>query len=66
MWLFFRCSGVDGAEGGGDEAAKVGEEVSEPDGMFSGSNSRSGMGGATKGRRVIRSSARRRRALHVC
>ncbi len=63
MWLFFRCSGVGGTEVGGEVAASVGDEVSEPAGMFSGSNSRSGMGGDTKGRRVIRKRARRSSAL---
>ena len=62
-WLFLRCSGVDGIEGGGEDAARVGEDVSEPTGMFSGSNSRSGTIGEINGRRVIRSKRRRRRAL---
>ncbi len=66
MWLFFRCSGVDGIDDGGEEAAKVGEDVTEPDGTFSGSNSRSGMGEETRGRRVIRNKARRRSALKDC
>ena len=63
MWLFLRWSGVEGKEDGGDEGAKVGEEVSEPAGRFSGSNSRSGIGGDTNGRRVIRSRTIRRSAL---
>ena len=64
MWLFLRWSGVDGTEEGGEDAARVGEDVSEPAGMFSGSNSRSGMGGEIRGRRVIRNKARRSNALN--
>lgn len=62
-WLFLRCSGVDGIDEGGEDAARVGEDVSEPTGMFSGSNSRSGMGGEINGRRVIRNKTRRSNAL---
>lgn len=35
MWLFLRCSGVESTDEGGDEGASVGEDVSDPDGMFS-------------------------------
>lgn len=48
---------------GGDEGASVGEDVSDPDGMFSGSNSRSGSEGSSSGRRVIRSNTSRSSAL---
>ena len=67
-WLFLRWSGVDGRDDGGELAANVGDEVSEPAGMLSGSNSRSGMGGESNGRRVIRSKASRSNALreNVC
>ena len=44
-------------------AASVGDDVSDPAGMLSGSNSRSGMGGESRGRRVMRSKASRRHAL---
>lgn len=63
MWLFLRCSGVESTDEGGDEGASVGEDVSDPDGMFSGSNSRSGSEGSSRGRRVIRSSTSRSSAL---
>ena len=53
-----------GIEEGGEDAASVGEDVSEPVGMFSGSNSRSGTGGVINGRRVIRRRTRRRNALN--
>ncbi len=61
--MFLRCSGVDSTEDGGDEGASVGEDVSDPDGMFSGSNSRSGSEGSSSGRRVIRSRTSRSSAL---
>ena len=64
-WLFRRCSGVDGIEGGGDEGAKVGEDVSESSGSIDGSKSRSGIGGDKSGRRVIRRSTRRKAALQL-
>ena len=63
-WLFLRCSGVDGRDDGGEVAANVGEvDASESAGRFSGSNSRSGIGGESSGRRVMRSKARRSTVL---
>lgn len=63
IWLFLRCSGVDSTESGGEEGASVGEDVSDPPGIFSGSNSRSGIGDDSRGRRVIRSNKSRNSAL---
>lgn len=64
-WLFLRCSGVDGIDGGGEEGTRVGEDVSEPSGIMVGSMSRSGIGGARRGRRVIRKSRKRKAALYI-
>ena len=65
--MFFRCSGVDGIEEGGDEGAKVGEDVSDCDdgGNIDGSKSRSGIGGDRSGRLVILTIRRRNIALLV-
>lgn len=57
------CSGVRGGELVIDEGARVGDEVLDCKGMAAGSKSRSGMGGARIGRRVIFTSVSRRKAL---
>lgn len=64
-WLFLRWSGVAGGDEGGEEGASVGDDDTDGDanGMEAGSNSRSGMGGDSNGRRVILSMNRRRTAL---
>ncbi len=64
--MFFKCSGVDGIDEGGEEGARVGEELSEPGGKTAGSKSRSGTGVLRTGRRVIRRIKRRRMALLGC
>ena len=65
-WLFRKCSGVDGSELGGEDGASVGEvatsELSD-EGSWAGSKSRSGMGGESSGRRVMRRMSKRRVAL---
>jgi len=65
VWLFFRCSGVEGRDDGAEEGARVGEDVSETsdEGSAAGSNSRSGIGGETIGRLVIRRIINRKTAL---
>lgn len=54
-----------GGEDGGEEGARVGDDVEEADdgGRELGSNSRSAMGGDSSGRRVIFKMRRRRIAL---
>lgn len=64
-WLFFRCSGVDGIEEGGEDGARVGEVSAEPGGSVAGSKSRSGTGVLSTGRRVMRSISSRRTALRT-
>lgn len=48
---------------GGEDGAKVGEEVSDAGGRSDGSKSRSGIGGESNGRRVIRNRSIRSSAL---
>jgi hypothetical protein len=61
--LFLIWSGVAGGEEEGDEGASVGDDVLDKGGNEAGSKSRSGMGGARRGLRVIRSKTNRRKAL---
>jgi hypothetical protein len=61
--LFLIWSGVAGGEEEGDDGARVGDDVLEGVGNEAGSKSRSGIGGARRGLRVIRSKTSRRRAL---
>lgn len=63
MWLFLRCSGVAGGEEDGDDGASVGDDAFDEGGNEVGSKSRSGIGGDSKGLRVIWSRRRRRIAL---
>jgi hypothetical protein len=44
MWLFLRCSGVEGIDEGREDGARVGDELSELGGRVAGSKSRSGTG----------------------
>ena len=62
-WLFFRWSGVWGGDNGGEDGASVGDEEFEGGGRDAMSKSLSGTGGPTKGRLVIRKSAKRKIAL---
>lgn len=52
-----------GGEEEGEDGARVGDEVLEGGGNVTGSKSRSGIGGARRGLRVIRSRVKRRKAL---
>jgi hypothetical protein len=52
-WLFRKCSGVAGGDEPKEDETRVGDEWVEDGGKFSGSMSRSGIGGDTNGRRVI-------------
>jgi hypothetical protein len=62
--LFLIWSGVAGGEEEeGDDGARVGDDVLEGVGNEAGSKSRSGIGGARRGLRVIRSKTSRRKAL---
>lgn len=63
--MFFRCSGVTVGDNGGEEGASVGDDDTEDGGIAEGSNSRSGIGGVTKGLRVNLRSRRRSTALQV-
>lgn len=55
---------MEGRDEGGEEGARVGEEAaSEGAGIAEGSNSRSGTGGAMRGRLVILRIVKRKRAL---
>lgn len=66
MWLFLRCSGVDNVDGGELDGTSVDDEVSESrGGRLEGSKSRSGIGGDTKGLRVILRSTMRKTALET-
>lgn len=62
-WLFRKWSGVLGEELEGDEGARVGEDVVDEGDRAVGSISRSGIGGETSGRRVMRRSTNRNIAL---
>jgi hypothetical protein len=61
--LFLRCSGVAGGDEEGEEGVRVGVDALDGSGSEAGSKSRSGIGGESKGRLVIRNKRRRRIAL---
>jgi len=65
IWLFLRWSGVCGGDREGEEGARVGDEELEGGGRDAMSKSLSGTVGPTKGRLVMRKSAKRKIALVI-